>query len=204
MHEFTPLQQDALCEIFNIGAGYAAATMSQMMNDEVLLSVPSLEFFVVGDLIERVAEAGINICLVSQAFSGRFHGEAMLIFPEEKSLELVRSMLGGSVSLKQLTDLEQDALTEVGNIILNAFLSTLADILGQEFQCGLPNLQIIHHQHDFPNHDHDEIVLFVRVNFTLENHQINGYLVFIMSPESGNLFYHSVDRYLLAATGSSE
>jgi chemotaxis protein CheC len=196
MRELTPLHQDALCEIFNIGAGYAAAAMSQMMMDEVRLCVPSLEVFGIHELIEHLSSAGNSICLINQSFSGAFQGRAMLIFPEKNSLELVRIMLGNSVSLEQLTDLEQDALTEVGNIILNACLSALSDILRQEFQCGLPTLEIIHKRQDFSNHDQDEVVLFVRIHFQLEHHDINGDLAFIMRPESSNLLYSALDQFV--------
>ena len=44
MFVLNDLQQDALLEIFNIGVGKAAAALSKMTSEEVLLSVPTLEF----------------------------------------------------------------------------------------------------------------------------------------------------------------
>lgn len=39
----TPLEQDALTELFNIGVGYAASAMNELLNEELRLSVPSIE-----------------------------------------------------------------------------------------------------------------------------------------------------------------
>lgn len=43
MTDLTDLQRDALLEIFNIGVGNAANSMSQLINEEIRLSVPKLQ-----------------------------------------------------------------------------------------------------------------------------------------------------------------
>ena len=68
-------------------------------------------------------EAGRCAAIVRGPFSGR----ALLIFPEAQSLELVRSIVGAEHSLEDVIDLEQEALAETGNIILNACLATIAN-----------------------------------------------------------------------------
>ena len=65
---------------------------------------------------------------MQQSFEGPFSGRALLIFPEAQSLELVRSIVGAEHSLEDVIDLEQEALAETGNIILNACLATIANV----------------------------------------------------------------------------
>ena len=43
MDTLTELHLDALTEVFNIGAGRAAASLSEIVGDEVKLSVPLIE-----------------------------------------------------------------------------------------------------------------------------------------------------------------
>ena len=64
-----------------------------------------------------------------QVFEGDITGRALLIFPETKSLELVRAITGGDLPLEDIIELEQEALAETGNILLNSCLATIANML---------------------------------------------------------------------------
>ena len=66
---------------------------------------------------------------VRQAFSGDISGRALLIFPEKNSLELVRAVAGEGLSLEDILELEHEALAEIGNMILNACMATMANLL---------------------------------------------------------------------------
>lgn len=70
---------------------------------------------------------------VSQSFSGFFAGKAALLFPESRSLDLVNVMLGegGDLDVEVDAELEEEALSELGNILLNNCLSTISNILNK-------------------------------------------------------------------------
>lgn len=53
--------------------------------------------------------------------NGAFSGRALLIFPETNNLELVRAVVERQLSLDDIVDLEDKALAETGNIILNSW-----------------------------------------------------------------------------------
>ena len=66
------------------------------------------------------------LCCIAQHYvaGNAFDTDALLLFPERGSLEIVRRMLGRSeIQLDQITELEQDALGEIGNIIINSCMS---------------------------------------------------------------------------------
>ena len=135
----TAAQLDALTEIFNIGAGRAASSLSDIVGDEVLLSVPRVEFYRAHEVNAKVLSlSSARLGSVKQKFRGPFNLTASLLFTEERALEIVQEMLGSQVQKEDLVEYEQEAMCEVGNIILNACLSAMADMLGISFESTLP------------------------------------------------------------------
>ena len=204
MFNLTELQHDALVEIFNIGVGHAAAAMSGIVNEEVSMSVPSISFLnraQAGQLLGN--EDGQRICGVSQHYAGAFTTEAILMFPEDKSLEIVRLMVGDSVSLKELTEMEQEAMNEIGNIILNSCVGTLANIFSQELSGSLPVYHVGTSEQILTasGGQADTVVLMLHIDFILEKHQIHGYVAFILDLTALNDLQDQVDRYLAKAIG---
>jgi len=124
------LELDALTELVNLGIGQAANSLAEMVRDEVTLSVPKVALVSREEAIRTLGEREAkNLVAVHQVFEGDITGRALLIFPEARSLELVRAVIGGSLSIEEIIELEQEALAETGNIILNGCLATMANQL---------------------------------------------------------------------------
>src|ERR1700730_3113121 len=135
----TELERDALAELSNIAMAKAANSLRKMIQHEVLLAVPSV------DILTNVAAANLvakpdnpKLVAVRQDFAGPFSGRALLIFPEANSLELVRVVVGRALTLEDIVDLEDEALAETGNIILNSWVATLANLLKRGLKMSLP------------------------------------------------------------------
>ena len=206
MFDLTELQHDALVEIFNIGVGHAAASMSGIVNEEVTMSVPSISFLNRADAAALLGNRdGHRICDVSQHYEGAFQTEAILMFPEDKSLEIVRLMVGDSVPLKELTEMEQEAMSEIGNIILNSCVGTLANIFSQELTGSLPMYHIGTSEEILTASGGlaDTVVLMLHIDFILEKHQIHGYVAFILDLTALHDLREQVDRYLAKVMGSA-
>lgn len=204
MFNLTELQHDALVEIFNIGVGHAARAMSDIVNEPVTMSVPSISF------LTRAAAAAMlghresgRVCGVSQHYQGAFSTEAMLMFPEDKSLDIVRLMVGESVPLKELTEMEQEAMSEIGNIILNSCVGTLANILSQELSGSLPAYHVGTSEEilDAGGQQADAIVLMLHIDFILETHQIHGYVAFILDLTALQDLQAQLDVYVAKIMG---
>lgn len=177
------IERDALAEIANIGVSRAAASLRQMVGEQVLLSVPEVNIVsrrTASQLVERGNAP--KLVAVQQSFDGPFSGRALLIFPEAQSLELVRLIVGAEHSLEDVIDLEQEALAETGNIILNACLATIANVLRRTMRMSLPSVV----RGDGPtlfgmssNSDAD-LVLFLYIDFTIKNRDIRGFIALLM------------------------
>ncbi|TWI62114.1 chemotaxis protein CheC [Pseudoduganella lurida] len=219
MVELTELEHDALVEIFNIGVGHAAAAMSGIVREEVTMSVPSISFLSRGDAAElleaahrRNDSAGSNynssgssqrICGVSQHYEGAFQTEALLMFPEYKSLELVRLMVGESVPLAELSGMEQEAMSEIGNIILNSCVGTLANIFEQELHGSLPVYHVGSSDEilDASGTRSETVVMMLHIDFILEKHQIHGYVAFILDVTALHDLKQQIAGYLQRTLG---
>ncbi|MET3133765.1 chemotaxis protein CheC [Oxalobacteraceae bacterium GrIS 1.11] len=206
MIELTELENDALVEIFNIGVGHAAAAMSEIVSEEVTMSVPSISFLNRADaasLLGNKNKEGQRICGISQHYEGAFETEAILMFPEEKSLEIVRLMVGEAVPFQELTEMEQEAMSEIGNIILNSCVGTLANIFNQELHGSLPVYHVGTSEEILASSggQADTVVLMLHIDFILEKHQIHGYVAFVLDITALHNLKDLVDRYLAKAMG---
>lgn len=192
-------QQETIVELMNIGVGRAASALSRLVEDEVLLSVPKVDFVDI-----KTAEARFSDLLpkalagVTQAFSGFISGKAALIFPEERSLELVRIIVGHELSASEISELEQDTLAELGNILLNSCLATLANILKREIHTALPEAYSgnSHRMLSLLCEQEDSMIMLVQVDFSLLQRELQGYLAFIIDLQTTSKFHDALNEYL--------
>jgi chemotaxis protein CheC len=188
----TELERDALAELANIGVSRAAASLRKMVGQQVMLSVPSVEVVSQKTAGALVAEReGNNLVAVQQEFAGAFAGRAMLIFPQAKSLELIRAIVGPEVDASDAKDIEEEALAETGNVILNGCLATMANILHQSLTVSLPVVRRGTGVRLFQLNDTSTdsgLVLFLYINFSISDLDIRGYIAMLMDlPSLENL-----------------
>lgn len=180
---FTPLgelERDALAELSNIAMAKAANSLRQMVKHEVLLAVPSVEILTNEAASQLVAKPdNPKLVAVRQDFQGAFSGRALLIFPERNSLELVRAVVGGQLPLEDIVDLEDEALAETGNIILNSWIATIANLLKSALKMSLPIVIRGDSQHMFESAT-STFVLFLHIKFDIRNKEIHGYVALLM------------------------
>jgi chemotaxis protein CheC len=194
------IQMEALTEIFNIGAGRGASSLSAVVASPVRLSVPRIDLYRVADLdVEVLGIGSERLGAVLQSYSGPFDAQAMLLFPEENSLEILRDMLGGTVSIEELTELEQETMCEVGNIILNACLSAMADVLGVSFAATLPTYAIDTLDtligHSLKSNE-QPLMLVLNIDMVIEKRNTRGFLAFLLSYPSLDMLMSHIDRFL--------
>jgi chemotaxis protein CheC len=181
----TELERDALGEIANIAMARAANSIRQMVGHQVLLSVPAVEILskeaaaIVGTPDNRILVA------VRQDFTGAFSGRALLIFPKTSSLELMRAVVGRSLSLKDIIELQDEALAEIGNVILNNWVATIANLLKRSLPMSLPVVVRGEGKRVFEvGESATTFVLFLRIRFEINHFQMQGYVALLMEVPS--------------------
>jgi chemotaxis protein CheC len=201
----TELQLDALTELVNIGVSRAATSLREMVGAQVHLSVPTVSLETRAGAIAILGERETsNLVAVHQVFEGDITGRALLIFPETKSLELVRAITGGDLPLEDIIELEQEALAETGNILLNSCLATIANMLHRSLKMSLPEVLRGNAATFFslaPPPQAGDVVLFLFINFAVRERDISGYIAMIMDLPSLTALVHLLDEFIERATG---
>ena len=176
----TELERDAVAELSNIAMAKAANSLRQMIQHEVLLAVPSVDILTSAAAANLVAKPdNPKLVAVRQDFAGALSGRALLIFPETNSLELVRAVVGRQLPLEDIVDLEDEALAETGNIILNSWVATIANLLKSALKMSLPIVIRGDGKRMFESAT-STLVLFLHIRFEIRQKQIGGYVALLM------------------------
>ncbi|CAO3427134.1 chemotaxis protein CheC [Azospirillum doebereinerae] len=133
------LERDALAELGNIGVGKASTALGRMVGEQVVVSVPSVDVVTLDEVAPSLESALPGPLVgVSESLGGIFDGTALFLFPEADSLPLVRAVLPPDVPPEDAALLEEEALAELGNVVLNSALALVANQLGGGIDTGLP------------------------------------------------------------------
>jgi chemotaxis protein CheC len=196
--EFSDLQRDALGELFNLGVGRAADSLSKIVQEEVELSAPIISLVRPAEVASTLLGSEFRqLSTVSIDFTGPFDAQTILVFPERNALVIVSHMLDPNMTPEELSEFEQEAMCEIGNIILNACISSLADEFNVEFLGGLP----VHHFSDTDSMaifaaDEEQVILVLQINLAMRHERVEGHLLFLLSVSSLQALLECVDGYL--------
>lgn len=201
----TELERDALTEIVNIGVSRAASALRKMIGDQVLLSVPSIEVVSQRRAARLISEREVSdLVAVRQDFSGPFSGRALLIFPETNSLELVRAVTGGELSAEEVLEMENEALAETGNVILNGCLATMANMLKRSLSMTIPEVLRGNGATLFEideTREAEGLVLFLYIDFAVRQRDIRGYIAMLMDIPSLTVLKELLDEFIARVVG---
>jgi len=174
------LELDALTELVNLGVSRAALGLRTMAGEEVILTVPAVSTVTPQQAAEMIGGARIGqLVAVEQYFDGEVSGRALLIFPEANSLELVRAVVPEDIPADQLPDIAPEALCETGNVLLQACLGTMANMLQRTLGLSTPQL-IRGRANDLFSQRETGTVLFIYINFSLRGRRVRGYVALLM------------------------
>ncbi|WP_415889943.1 hypothetical protein ACMXYV_01135 [Neptuniibacter sp. SY11_33] len=197
MTQLTEMQVDYIQEMFNTGLGDAAVELSELVNEEVLISVPKFDLLTRDELIKQLGIAPeAEVTTVTVGLAGDLGGNGMLIFPTGRSLDLVRSIVGETTSADGLTELEAEVLTEVASIILNQIISTIASLLSVNVRTELPVSDQETLKSALYRDAEAETVMFVGMSFAVQELNLRGDILFLQTNEMVEKFIAEVARVL--------
>jgi chemotaxis protein CheC len=137
------IQLDALREVANIGAGHAATALSQMTGSTIMISVPTINVARLEDVPPQISEPEEPVAVVLMHMMGDLSGRTLLVFPRHTALRIAELMLNRPHSVgTELSELEQSALKESGNILSGAYLNALSDFMGLMLMPSPPSLAV--------------------------------------------------------------
>ena len=140
--KLSTIQSDAIQELGNIGAAHAATTLSQMLGSTIEMSVPAVTVVDLSHLADYMGEE--SAAMVAFELQGDIaHGGYILFYiTRESAIRMTNTMLGLTETNRPLSEMDESALLEVGNIMVSAFLDATAELLGFVMLPSPPSLTI--------------------------------------------------------------
>lgn len=195
----TDEQRDGLLEVINIAFGRAAASLSELTGRQVLLNGPRAAICPIQELVKKIAMVvEEEVATVQQIFKGPVCGSAMLVLDYSSALQLSGLLMERRIPLPRLDVSDREALTEVGNIILNACLGTFGNLLQVHIAFLVPRLHVqsLKTFLDTITIDSEELqfALIITTNFQLRESSVGGHLIVALGVTSLERLIQSLAR----------
>ena len=138
------LDHDALTELFNIGLHKAAASLSELTGQRIIVDLPRLWVCPIEETHVRLRELiEGELATVHQVFMGSVSGDAVLVLEYENASRLAALLTQGDVAMDgRLDQSAREVLVEVGNVILSSCLSAFGDILQVAVSFSVPRIHV--------------------------------------------------------------
>lgn len=134
---------DILREIGNIGAGNAATSLSVMLDEDVHISLPKVRVEDYNSVVSALGGPEEMIVAVMVNFSGEANGLVLFILTMENAVSVTDILVGKDADGSEgLGDMKLSAITEIGNILGSAYLSSIAELTGLKIEVSIPHVAI--------------------------------------------------------------
>ncbi len=197
--QINPEQLDAIQELLNIGVGRAAGSLNQMLEKPIRLHIPFLQLGRIEELSQDVQNLkDATLSSVQLPFKGTFSGSSCLLFPTDSAKALVIALTGESEDLETMDSLRESTLTEIGNIVLNGVMGSLANILKHQITYSVPFYEETSLQglmQPRPS-DSSEIILWANTHFTIEEYDLTGDIMLMFGIPDLGLLINAINEMM--------
>ena len=202
----TPEQQDALQELLNIGVGRAGGSLNQMLEKPIRLHIPHIQLGKIEELSLEVQKMkDTTLSSVQLPFKGTFSGSSCLIFPTDSAKVLVIALTGESEDPDTMDSLREATLTEIGNIVLNGVMGSLANVLNHQIIYSVPFYQESSLQgilQPTSSADSSEILLWAQTQFTIEEYDLTGDIMLMFGVPDLGLLINAISEFMEPTTSA--
>ncbi len=191
-------QLDIITELINIGIGKGASVLNTMIDSPIILTVPFIKILTPLQLEEEIGiHDGKKLSTVNLPFKGNLTGNAQLIFPSESAVKLIDIFAGEESDSEDMDSIRAGALCEIGNVVLNAVMGSLSNLLKFNLNYTVPNYidgfirEILPSSKNFSN----VRIIMARAQFKIEKLAVNGDIVLFLEVGSFDKLLEAVDIF---------
>jgi len=196
-----PIQCEVLTDIIDAGVVRAGSVLSELVGHRVRMQVPLVG---VADFSDLHACLGIedNAQLVSvcQQFHGTMDGYALLLLSRENANALTQRLIGEKIDPASMDSERSETLVEIGNILTNNVLGTIANAIGHRFEYQVP----VYREGTLPEiiafssceatcSIGDSHTLYARANFDFDEERVVGSVLILLTAGSFDLLVKLID-----------
>lgn len=196
---------DALAELVGIGVGKAAEVLNAMLRSHIVLSVPSIRIVAPDELPKVLGlPADRRLAAVEMGYSGSLSGSVELIFTQGEAGRLVECITGEvGIPEEDLDAVRAGTLAEVGNIVINALLGSVSNVLGLELTYTVPAylegglVELLREARVVAGGSAgEEVVLLARTRFQVEELAVDGDIAVFFALDSFRSLEAGIAAYL--------
>ncbi|GGE46343.1 CheY-P phosphatase CheC [Pullulanibacillus camelliae] len=132
LRQLTAQHLDLIKEVANIGAGHAATSLSQILNQPINMSVPSVDIASFSELL-MTEEAESPVAAVYLKVNGGISGHLFIMFALEEVEYLIQPLIQAdafNIDMLLTESLYSSGFAEIGNILAGSYVSALSDFSG--------------------------------------------------------------------------
>ncbi len=198
--ELNETQKDALVELLNVGFGRAAAALSKLTGYRVVLDVPQIAICPVTEVGQALGGfLHDDIATVHQIFTGAVGGDALLVLDQTAAMTLKQLLTDEPPLPLKVDGSAREVLTEVGNILLNACLGTIGNVLNVHVSFSVPQLTLATLSALLDSlvvgREGLRYALIVHAGFRVRDSEIKGYIVMVLSVASLDRLFRSIEEW---------
>ena len=129
----SPMQLDALKEVFNICSANAATSLSLLLNRKIDMGVPNIKII----RLEEILDDDLNneVIAVLVKIVGEASGYILHAFDKHVAEEIIKALIpNGDV----FNDMGMSTIAELGNIIASSYMNAIVSFTGVEMMPSVP------------------------------------------------------------------
>ena len=143
VEQLQDMHLDVLKEIGNIGSGNAASSLSELIQCNTDITVPSVKML---DFSEEVNFLGgpENVAIgMLVGIKGDITGMMLYILQHSFASKLTSTLFGSEIEdLTNMNEMETSFISEVGNIMAASYVNALSQLTGMMIDISVPNMTV--------------------------------------------------------------
>lgn len=209
---FSEEEKDILQEIMNIAFGNATADLSELIDIQVILSIPDVRVIKSSALPDYLVETinhGQKNCVTGQQFWGKFTGSGVLFLPSgaERILSRFLPSLSGDDAAdisRQITadeHMRSGLLLEISNILIGACVGKISELLNTVVSYTPPELLSLgNSDYSFlvKHFEMDQTAIVMKTLFQFDEQDINGLLLIMTNYSSADWLRNALHDFMSA------
>ena len=132
--------KDALSEIANLGTGHAVSSLSDMLGKNIEMDVPEVCITEPENAVQMVGSTDIVVGIFLRV-NGDMNPIFLVVIPKESAFTLLDILMDrGEDGTQDISEMDESALIEIGNIIAGSYTSALADFFDINLNPNPPSM----------------------------------------------------------------
>ncbi len=154
------------------GLAVAESVVSSISHINIELKISSHGMIGLDNLHKLFDQQEPEVIAISQSLQGVIQGHVLFLLNHDAGMQLMRGLLKENARLRELTELEEEALLEFGNIIINSCLSSYLRLNQGQLISHLPRLDRDHYtqiMNEYRSDIFDDELFYTQIQISLKD-----------------------------------